>query len=439
MIAFLALVLRVVYVLGWHHPALVVGDAYYYHHGANMLADGKGFPDPYIWAGQHKLVQNAQHPPLYIIALAIPSLLGLRSFLDHQLFSCLIGAGSIILVGLAGRRIIGPRAGLVAAGIAAIYPEFWMNDALVLSETLSIFLTAAVIVAAYRFADRRTLGRAAVLGVLIGLAALTRAELILLAVLVVVPLTLLPRSGFRAQWRIRVAALAAAGAGCVAIIAPWTAYNLTRFNHPEIISSGLGPTLYVANCPSTWAGPRKGWWDYTCITSVPLPPGDASDQDIAFRKQAETFIRQHKKQLPGEIVARVGRVWAFYRVNQQLTFDTIELRERPASRVGLGMFYVLAAGAIPGAISLARRRKPLSPLFGPMITVTISAAVFYGTTRFRAAAEPSMVLLGTAGYAFLWSLLRHRSAPDESVGGTGSGVDEPVAGSSDEVAALPGS
>jgi hypothetical protein len=337
-IALLGLVLRIVYVLGWHHPALVVGDAYYYHHGANLLADGKGFPDPYIWAGQHKLVQNAQHPPLYIIVLAIPSLLGLRSFLDHQLFSCLIGAGSILLVGLAGRRIIGPRAGLVAAGIAAIYPEFWMNDALVLSETLSIFLSAAVIVAAYRFADRRTLGRAAVLGVLIALAALARAELILLAVLVVVPLTLLPRRGFREEWRRRVAALLAAAAACVLVIAPWTAYNMTRFHHVEFISSGLGPTLYVANCPSTWDGPRKGWWDYTCITSVPLPPGDASDQDIAFRKQAETFIKHHKSQLPGEIVARVGRVWAFYRVNQQLTFDTIELRERPASRVGLDDF-----------------------------------------------------------------------------------------------------
>jgi hypothetical protein len=280
-----------------------------------------------------------------------------------------------------------------------------------------------------------------VLGALIGLAALTRAELVLLAVLVVVPLTLLPRAGFRSQWRIRVAALATAAAGCILVIAPWTAYNLTRFHHPEIISSGLGPTLYVANCPSTWAGPRKGWWDYTCITSVPLPPGDASDQDIAFRKQAETFIRQHKKELPGEIVARVGRVWAFYRVNQQLTLDTIEQRERPASRVGLGMFYVLAAGAIPGAISLARRRKPLSPLFGPMITVTISAAVFYGTTRFRAAAEPSMVLLGTAGYAYLWSRLRGRRTGDtgDSVAGAGSGVNEPVAGPGDEVAALPSS
>lgn len=437
-IAALGLVLRVVYVLGWHHPAVIPGDAFYYHHGANLFVDGKGFPDPYVWQKTGQFVPNAQHPPLYIIALAIPSVLGFRSYLDHQLFTSLIGAGSILLVGLAGRRVIGPRAGLFAAVLAAGYPEFWMNDALVLSESLSIFLTAGTILAAYRFVERRSVGRAAVFGVLIGLAALTRAELVLLLALVGIPLMLLPRAGFREQWRRRVVALAVAAAGCVLVIAPWTAYNLTRFDHPEIISSGLGPTLFVANCPSTWSGDKKGFWDYDCIIHAPLPPGDASSQDIAYRKQALTFIRHHESQLPGEVVARIGRVWGFYHPNQQLFYDTIETREVPASRAGLFMFYVLAAAAIPGVIGLARRRTPLSPLFGPMITVTVAAAVFYGTTRFRAAAEPSMVLLATAGFAFLWSLLRRSKAADDSTAGARGGIDEPVAGPGDEVAALPG-
>jgi 4-amino-4-deoxy-L-arabinose transferase-like glycosyltransferase len=438
-VAVLGLVLRVVYVLGWHNPAVIPGDAFYYHHGANLFADGRGFPDPYLLLDKHNYVPNAQHPPLYIVALAIPSVLGFRSYLDHQLFTCLIGAGSILLVGLAGRRLIGPRAGLVAALLAAVYPAFWMNDALVLSESLSIFLTAGTILAAYRFVERRSLGRAAVLGVVIGLAALTRAELVLLLAVVAAPLMLLPRLGFRQQWRRRVAALAIAVAGSVLVIAPWTAYNLSRFDHPEIISSGLGPTLFVANCPSTWSGPKKGFWDYDCIINAPLPPGDISSQDIAYRKQALTFLKHRKSQLPGEVVARVGRVWGFYHPNQQLQYDTIETRELPASRAGLLMFYVLAAAAIPGIVSLARRRVPLSPLFGPMITVTVAAAVFYGTTRFRAAAEPSMVLLATAGFAFLWSWLRRRrSAAGDSAAAPGSGVHEPVAGSGDEVAALPG-
>jgi hypothetical protein len=71
--------------------------------------------------------------------------------------------------------------------------------------------------------------------------------------------------------------------------------------------------------------------------------------------------------------------------------------------------------------------------------VTVAAAVFYGTTRFRAAAEPSMVLLATAGFALLWSWLWRKKTDDDSAAGAGRGVDEPVAGPGDEVAALPGS
>ena len=118
---------------------------------------------------------------------------------------------------------------------------------------------------------------------------------------------------------------------------------------------------------------------------------------------AVAFIATHKGQLAGEIVARVGRVWGLYRPLQQLQLDTIERRELPASRVGLGMFDVLAAAAVPGAVLLRRRRVPLSPLLAPIITVTVTAAVFYGTTRFRATAEPSIVLLVTVTAAALWA------------------------------------
>jgi len=44
-----ALALRVGYVLGWKNPAPILGDAFYYHYGANLFADGHGFPDPYAW------------------------------------------------------------------------------------------------------------------------------------------------------------------------------------------------------------------------------------------------------------------------------------------------------------------------------------------------------------------------------------------------------
>ena len=41
---------------------------------------------------------------------------------------------------------------------------------------------------------------------------------------------------------------------------------------------------------ATYDGPFKGWWDYTCIIHTPTPPGDASEQDVAYRHLALDFV-----------------------------------------------------------------------------------------------------------------------------------------------------
>ena len=65
---------------------------------------------------------GADHPPAYIVVLAVPSLLGFDSIRDHMLASCLIGTGTVALIGLLGRRIAGDAAGLVAAGLPPSTP-----------------------------------------------------------------------------------------------------------------------------------------------------------------------------------------------------------------------------------------------------------------------------------------------------------------------------
>jgi hypothetical protein len=267
----------------------------------------------------------------------------------------------------------------------------WLNDALVLSETLSTLCAVGVVLAAYRFHDGRTLRNAVVLGVVVGLAALARAELLLLAPVLVLPLVL----RHRAAWGRRLGLLAAAGAACVVTLAPWAVYNVARFQEPAALGTSLGPTLLVANCPSTYDGPFKGWWDYTCIIHTPTPLGDASEQDVAYRHLALDFVKSRRGQVPGVVGARVGRVWAVYEPLQQLNLDQIETRELPASRVGLGMYYLLVVGSVAGLVVLVRRRVRVLPLLAPLLVVTISAAAFYGTTRFRASAEPSLVLMAS--------------------------------------------
>jgi 4-amino-4-deoxy-L-arabinose transferase-like glycosyltransferase len=394
--------IRLGYLFGWQNPGHDIGDSYYYHHGANLFAAGRGFPNPFELRKYHQYWPDAQHPPLTIILLAIPSVLGLRTYFDHQVFSCLIGAVSIGVVGLAGRRMAGARAGLVAAFLAAVYPGLWLNDPMVLSETPSILAGALTLLAAYRLVARRTVWRAGWLGAVLAADILVRAELALLAAFLVAPLLLLARD---VPWRRRLTQLGAAAGACVVLLAPWVGYNMSRFSQPEFVSTGLGSTLIVANCDSTYHPPLLGWWFYQCGQND-IPKGDLSDRDVGYRHQAFTYISDHSGEVPKVIAARIGRLWGFYAPNQQLQLDRIENRQLTFDRVALWMLYAFDGLSVAALIVMRRRRVPSWPPVALIVSVTLSAGMIYGTTRFRAAAEPVMVLLAAvaldAAMGLLW-------------------------------------
>ena len=394
LIAVAALALRVAYVLITKNPRAVGGDSFYYHHGANLLVDGRGFLDPIQLLQFHRSTPGAAHPPGYIVALAIPSLFRLDTFLAHQIWSCIIGAGTVFLVGITGREIAGPRVGLVAAVISAVYPNVWFYDSVVMSETVILFTTTLTIFLAYRFARRPSIGFAIGLGVSVGAAALTRAESILLVPLLVVPLALWLRD---VDLRRRVRLLAVATGATLATIAPWVGYNLVRFEHPVFLSSNLELTLLSANCDDTYSGPFLGFWSLGCGTRFVPPKGDASVQARFYRDKVQDYVGDHKSRVPVVVLAREGRAWGFFNTNQQITIDQIEDKELNTSRIALGMYYALVAFSVVGVIALRRRRVPLTPLLAVLGAVALTVGFVYGTTRFRAPAEVSLVLLGAVG------------------------------------------
>jgi len=394
----LGLGLRLWYLFAYFHPAVVEGDPYYYHHAANLFARGDGWPDPYELARGHRYVADAQHPPLTSALLALPSLVGLTSFLDHQVFECLLGTLAILFVALTGRRAAGPAAGLVAAALAAFYPGMWINDPLVMSETTGVLACAVLLWLAYRYWDRRGFADAALLGLAVAAAALARAELILLAAALVAPLVLLARApgaaaSRLASWRHRLALLATAGAACVLAIAPWAIYNSTRFDHPEVISSGFGSTLAVTSCDGTFGGPKLGFWDFDCVVEIPNPPTERSDRDVFYRDEAFRYLKAHQAELPKVALARAGRTWGLFRPFQQIQLDTIEQRPVGVSRAALFSLWLLLVAAVAGAVVLRRRGGLLLPLLVLPGALTVASMMIYGTSRFRAVAEPAVVLL----------------------------------------------
>ena len=391
------LAIRLGYVIGWSHPAREGGDAVYYHAGANLLANGEGFIHPVAASYGFRRIPGADHPPAYIVYLAGGSLVGLRSFFEHQVWSCFLGAATVGVVGLAGRRIAGPRAGLLAAGLAAVFPTMWMPDGWVLSETMAMFAVALVILAAYRCWDEPNRARTLLLGAALGLAALGRAELILLGPLIVVPLFWYKRRRLAPA----VASVLLVGATVVAVVSPWVVYNLSRFDHVVLLSDQSGQTMAASWCNDGFYGDAVGYKSYRCLNA--WLKGDESSESWT------SYGWDHIERVPIVVTARVARVWGLFRPAQQVRFETFFGIERPPTWAALAMSWVLLAMAGVGAMRIRRHGVPIVPLLAPIIVATLSIALTFGQLRYRAPVEPALVLLA----AGVWARPRSPDPGDE--------------------------
>ncbi|HEY3723728.1 MAG TPA: glycosyltransferase family 39 protein [Acidimicrobiia bacterium] len=395
-VAVVGLAVRIAYILGWHRDYVFGGDPFFYHAGANLLADGKGFISPY--SPPHHPIAASDHPPLYMLYLAIPSVLGLQSVLTHMLWSAVLGTGTVVLVGLTGREVGGPRLGIIAAVLAAVAPNIWVSDGLLRAESMAMFTVALALYLSYRYWRRPTGWGLAAVGAAGGAAALSRAELVLIIPLLVVPLAVLaPGPTRRQRW-------AGIGAGLLAalvLMSPWLVFNLTRFEKPELLSTSFGPLLATTSCDQVWNSDNKSYFSIACTVAIQKregkPGDDESQLDAIYRHAGLEYIKHHKHQLPGVVAARAAAIVGLYHPDLQIRIDSsrgVEKSELAIARAIMYTFYALAVLAIVGAVVLRRRRTaPVFPLLVPPVVVMVTVIIGYAAMRFRAPADLALCIL----------------------------------------------
>jgi hypothetical protein len=175
--------------------------------------------------------------------------------------------------------------------------------------------------------------------------------------------------------------------------------NLATFTDPTYISTGNGYALLGANCPQTYAGPQLGSWSLSCSLAAPAH-GDESVEAAKAQHAAVQYAEHHAGRLPAVVLARVGRVWDFYQPIQMANTDVNEGRPVPASLAGLGFYYALLPLGVVGIVLFRRRRIPQWFLLVPAGIITVVAAVFFGTVRFRAPFEVCLVVLAAPPLVF---------------------------------------
>lgn len=399
------------------------GDPFYYHVQANFIVHGHGFADPFIWQQRHEYVAAAVHPPLYTMWLAISSVLGGQGFFAHKVMSCIAGTITVLLIGLIGREVASRRAGLIAAGLAALYPPLWVIDGLLWPEGLFTATIAASIYCAYRWRRSPRWHWAAALGVAIALAALTRGEAAMLVVILALPL-FLTRKGLRG--RMKATSTVASLLAFAIVIAPWMGRNLVTFNDFVPLSTNGNEVLVYANNPYAYGTARR---EYACVNPAHSPsqirlgptgntfigfwffpwqnylrcrngepPGDASQKAHYWQNQGIDYAKAHPRRLVLVSGARVGRIWDFYAPFQNGLFSQVEGRARWVSTLGLWCYWLLLPVAIAGLVVLKRRRVTIFPLVIQAAVITLVALYAYGSERFRTPVD--VAILVAAAVAF---------------------------------------
>jgi 4-amino-4-deoxy-L-arabinose transferase-like glycosyltransferase len=427
----LALLLRVGYVAGakkgpceiaparWIPTECAVGDQTFYNGEANRLALGDGFVE---WGIPNPAPPAADHPPLTVVVLAPMAWLAMHGpfswvndpsrVTEERFYMALIGTILVLLIGLLGRRVGGDRVGLVAALVAALYPNLWVNDGLIMSETITGVTVVLTLLLAYNLRDRPRLATALGCGAMCGLAGLARAELVLFVPLLAVPAAIAARGVSR---RTHVTLAIAAVAAAVVVMSPWVLYNQSRFKDTTFVSTNDGLALAGSNCDHVYYGTAIGltYLDSPCIDNPPPDRRkfDQSQVSAIYRRRAFDYMRTHAGRVPLVMAARIGRTWSVYRPLDMVWFNLAEGKENFVNYAGIVTYYPLAALALLGGWILVRRRRGLLwPLVVPAIAVTVGVAITYGQTRFRSAAEPSIVLLAAVALVAGWDGFRRRRA-----------------------------
>lgn len=374
-----------------------VGDQLFYSAQALTNARGEWFEQPFASG-----LPAADHPPLTALVLTPVSWMfeWTGSVVTIQrLFMAVIGVSSIVMIAALGRMVAGPRVGLVAAGWTAIYANVWVNDGLIMSESLTFAVVIVLTALVLRQCENPTRRRSFAIGLVVGAAALTRTELVLLVVIVPVLFAVAwrvsPTNALRHWVRETVVLVAAAGL----VISPWVVWNQLRFDGPVFISTNDGMTLAGAHCDHTYVD-DVGGWDIWCAYATHVPASDDAAQASArMRSAGLTYWREHLGRSSVVAAARLARVASVGYIGASARASTAEGRPIWVSYLGAVQYWAMIPVAALGLRRLRSIQRLVLVACAPIVVLVAIVANAY--VRFRIPAEVGLILAASVGVVSL--------------------------------------
>ena len=432
---------------------------YVAEHAALLLHGGSFAPGPFF------------RPPLYTL-FAVPMVAALPgapvaavAFVQH-----LLGAVWALLMLWTGRRAGGSAAGLAAGIVAALYAPAVFHEGEMLSDSLTLFLSSAMLLAWLSARQRGGVARHAASGTLAGLAVITRPTVLLPALataagaawravrgggnpgprrraivalaaflLPLVVLVALPSIRNAAQGDFNLVASQGGinfwlgnnpGANGVSVIVPPVRQSGAAAYRDSVQVFGVGAYLAATGAASA-AAPADSvvsrYWYGRAFQWMRAHPGDAASltarKFVAALNNHEVrnnrgfgFARAHASLVLRLLPVTFGLVAALA-VAGLVALPRLPLRRRAAC----GWLLLSAATTLAGVLAFfvaGRLRLPLAGHLIPLAGVGV-AALWHAAARrdLRASAAPALAAALAAAFSFWsWPVLDYRLSPAQPAG-----------------------
>ena len=246
----------------------------------------------------------ALHPPGYSLFLAPFLAITPLSLPVAKVVNCLLGAATVLAGARLARLLWGDKVALVAAWFVALYPRLLVQTAIVASENLFtplllLFVTALV-------AERReesALGRAAVVGALVGASALVRTVAYFLPA-VWIGAEILRRRPFRLLARDLAVLLAVQHA----VLLPWAMRNRADVGRFTFLTTTGGMGLFNGNNDDATGGWYR-WQPQLERLRPDIRGRSAVYVDDVARQEALRWMRAHPARALALYGSKLGLIW----------------------------------------------------------------------------------------------------------------------------------
>ncbi|UCF33611.1 MAG: glycosyltransferase family 39 protein [Phycisphaerales bacterium] len=326
-----------------------------------------------------------------------------------RMVQAILGSLSCVLLYMIGRDAFSRRVGVLAGLSAATYWILLYFDAELLIVVLVVFLDLLLIWLLLRTGDRPKPGLWFINGLVLGVSAIARPNILLFAPAVLIWLIAMHRRSLR---RLLGYGLCFTS-GCFLPVLPITVRNYVAEKDFVLISSQSGVNFYIGNNPESdgmsayTPGLPLGWWEgyYAQIEEASKALGGKpkpSEVSRYYWNRGWSFYREHPRQALSLLGRKLAYFWSRWEHPNNLDFHFITHMYTPMVRYLPHGFWIVAPLGFLGLLLSMGKAKRLFPLWGFVIVYTITVVTFFVNARYRVPVAAVLILLGS--YAVFWTV-----------------------------------